>query len=129
MKSIRDVRLNAIPPTDSWAVVSKVWYPKHHIWQNLENLKVMSKYQMSKTNIGWRVVPHLRLDKSGRHDLSCVSEFVEGKLRPLCCLHRNEITCFPTPKQHMYSCSIWRLLCMHRKTSSNRGQSGMLWPG
>ena len=44
------------------------------------------------TETSSRVVSHFDLDTSGSHDASWVCEFVEGKSRPLCCLHLHEVT-------------------------------------
>ena len=47
----------------------------------------MTKYKLSNSNIGSRVVPYFDLDTSGCQDVSRVSQFIEGKLRRLCSLH------------------------------------------
>ena len=52
-------------PADSRIVAPKPWYPKYHIWQRLQNLEVMSKYEFSNSNISSRVVSHLDLDTCG----------------------------------------------------------------
>ena len=57
---------------------------------------MVSKYKFSESNIGSRVVPYFDWDTSGSRDVSWVCEFVEGKSRPLCCLHQHEITCHST---------------------------------
>ena len=74
-------------PVDSLIVPSKPWQSKYHIRQNLGGLEVMSKYEFSNWNIGSRVVPYFDLDTSGCQDVSRVSQFIEGKSRPLCSLH------------------------------------------
>ena len=47
----------------------------------------MTKYKLSNSNISSSVVLYFDLDTSGCQDVSRVSEFIEGKSRPLCSLH------------------------------------------
>ena len=87
----------------------------------------MLKYESSNTNISSRVVPYFVLDTSGSHDVSWVCEFVEGKPRPLGCLHRHEIACCSKIELHVHSCWVQRVVSTHRKASSCREQGRMFW--
>ena len=66
----------------------------------------MSIYEFWNANLGSRIMVVLcfDLDTSGSHNVSWMGEFIEWKSRPLCCLHRHEITCRSTIEQHVYSC-------------------------
>ena len=74
-------------PLDSRIVASKPWQSKYHIRQNLQDLEVMSKYKFPNSNIGTRVVRYFDLDNFCCQNVSRVSQFIEGMLRPLCSLH------------------------------------------
>ena len=82
-------------PVDSRILASKPWWPRYDIWQNLQNLEVMPKYDFSNSDISSRVVPYLDPETSSGQDVSRVGQLVEGKSRPLCSLHRQKVTrCF-----------------------------------
>ena len=51
----------------------------------------MTKYKPFNSNKSSRVVPYFDLDTSGCQDVSRVSQFIEGKSRPLCSLHRHKV--------------------------------------
>ena len=74
-------------PVDSWSVAWKPWLSKYYIPQNLQDLEVMTKYKLSNSNISSHVVLYFDLDTSGCQDVSRVSQFIEGKSRPLCSVH------------------------------------------
>ena len=51
----------------------------------------MTKHKLSNSNTSSRVVPYFDFDTSGCEHVSRVSPFIEGKLRPLCSLHRHKV--------------------------------------
>ena len=85
----------------------------------------MSKYELSTSNINSPVVSHFDLDTSGGYDVSGVGQFVEGKSRPLCSLHRHEVTRFSTIDQKFYA-GVEGVVSTCANAPSNREQTRML---
>ena len=112
-------------PVDSWIVASKPWWSKHYIRQNLQDLEVMTKYKLSNSNISSRVVPYFDLDTSCCQDMSRVSQFIEGKSRPLCRLHRHKVTSRSTVDQQFHA-GVEGVFTTCANAPSNREQRRML---
>ena len=84
----------------------------------------MSKYELSNSNIRSRVVSHLALDTSGGYDVSGVDQLMEGKSRPLCSLHRHEVTRCSTVDYQIHA-GVKRVVATCANAPSNREQSRM----
>ena len=92
MKSIRVIRLHTAPSSRHWghsfeAMVMQAPHPA-------ESPKPSSGVKLRTTdwNISSAVILYFDLDTSGGYDESWVCEFVEGKSRPLRCLHQHQVT-------------------------------------
>ena len=85
----------------------------------------MTKYKLSNPNISSRVVLHFDLDTSGCEDVSRVSQFIEGKSRPLCSLHRHKVAGRYTVHQKFHA-GVKGVLTTCANAPSNREQRGML---
>ena len=85
----------------------------------------MSKYEFCNPNIGSRVGSHLALDTSGCEDVSRVCQFVEGKSRPLCSLHRHEVTGCSTV-DYKFHTGVKGIITTCANAPSNREQRRML---
>ena len=85
----------------------------------------MAKYRLSNWNISSRVVPYFDLDTSGCQDVSRVSQFIEGKSRPLCSLHRHKIAGRSTLNQQFHA-GVKGVFTTCANAPSNREQIRML---
>ena len=86
---------------------------------------MVSKYEFSNSNISSRVVSHVDWDTSGCQDVSRVGQIVEGKSRPLCSLHRQEVTCRSTVDSQ-FRPRVKGVLTTCQNAPSNREQRRML---
>ena len=85
----------------------------------------MTKYKLPNSNISSRVLPYFDLDTSCCQDMSRVSQFIEGKSRPLCRLHRHKVTSRSTVDQQFHA-GVEGVLTTCANAPSNREQRRML---
>ena len=112
-------------PIDSRIVASEPWYSQYHVRKDLKDLETVSKYKIPHPDVDTGVVPRFNLDSSGSQDVAGASQFIEGKSRPPCYLHRQKIASCSTIEQHLHPHCIFGASSMRGEAARDREKSRM----